>query len=157
MSEHLLKRQLSVSTPLEECFDFFADAENLERITPPKLNFRILTPEPISISKGTLIDYRLKLRGIPITWKTEISEWEPPFRFVDHALKSPYKQWIHLHKFRSTEAGGTEMTDEVRYRLPFEPLGDLMHWFVERELGYIFDYRQKAVLEIFENERNSRD
>jgi ligand-binding SRPBCC domain-containing protein len=99
--------------------------------------------------KGTLIDYQLKLRGIPLRWSTEISEWNPPYSFVDTALKSPYKQWIHLHKFTPGNNGHTIMEDIVRYRLPFEPLGDLAHWYVKHELKYIFDYRQKVIREIF--------
>ncbi|MDH3529039.1 MAG: SRPBCC family protein [Acidobacteriota bacterium] len=148
MAEHTLTRTLQLALPIDETFRFFADAGNLERITPPELHFRITTPHPIEISKGTLIDYNLKLRGIPITWKTEISRWDPPYAFVDQALKSPYKQWIHLHTFEETSNVGTEITDEVRYRLPIEPFGDLMHWYVRKELDYIFDYRQKAVTEI---------
>ncbi len=95
-----------------------------------------------------LIDYKLKMRGIPLTWQTLISVWNPPCLFVDEALKSPYKQWIHKHTFTELEENKTLIEDEVKYRLPFEPLGDLGHWFVRRELKYIFDFRQKAVAEI---------
>ncbi len=147
MAEHVLKRRMEIGRRLEDVFSFFADAENLELITPPELNFHIITERPIEIEKGTLIDYRLTLRGLPITWKTEISKWDPPHSFVDRALKSPYKQWIHTHRFKETERG-TEILDEVRYRLPFEPFGDLAHWFVRRELDYIFDFRKKRVREI---------
>ncbi len=149
MAEHIIERKQTIDRPREEVFEFFADAGNLERITPPELNFQIITPQPIAISKGTLIDYRLKLRGIPITWKTEITQWNPPFDFVDTALKSPYRQWIHLHTFEETANGGTLMTDLVRYRLPLEPVGDLAHFIVRRELQYIFDYRFKVITEYF--------
>jgi ligand-binding SRPBCC domain-containing protein len=149
MAEHILERTQIINSPREQVFDFFADAANLERITPPELNFHITTPPPIDIKKGCLIEYQLKLRGIPIKWKTEITGWNPPFDFVDSALKSPYKQWIHLHKFTVGENGETIMQDIVRYRLPFEPFGDVAHWFVKRELKYIFDYRRKIVEEIF--------
>ena len=148
MAEHLLSRKQIINLPLRETFSFFSDAENLERITPPELDFRITTRRPIKIKRGTLIDYRLKLRGIPISWQTEISQWDPPYAFVDQALKSPYKQWIHLHEFKELPDGQTEMIDEVRYRLPFEPFGDIMHWYVRGELNYIFDFRSKAVSEI---------
>ena len=148
MAEHILERTQIIDLPREQVFDFFADAVNLEHITPPELNFHITTPQPIDIKMGCLIDYQLKLRGVPIKWKTEITEWNPPFDFVDSALKSPYKQWIHLHKFTVGENGETIMEDIVRYRLPFEPFGDVAHWFVRRELKYIFDYRQKIVDEI---------
>jgi ligand-binding SRPBCC domain-containing protein len=149
MAEHTLYRTQTIRRPREEVFGFFADAGNLERITPPELNFRIITPQPIDIGLGTLIDYQLRLRGVPITWKTEITQWNPPFDFVDSALKSPYKQWIHLHRFSEGEDGGTVMEDIVRYRLPFEPFGDLSHWYVKKELAYIFDYRYKVIEEAF--------
>ena len=152
MSEHILKRSLTLSLPRERVFEFFADAGNLERITPPELNFQIITPQPINIKKGALIDYKLKLRGLPLTWKTEISEWNPPVSFVDRALKSPYKQWIHRHIFTELEENKTLIEDEVRYRLPFEPFGDLMHFLVRRELEYIFDFRQKTVAAILQHE-----
>ena len=149
MAEHILERTQVINRPQTEVFAFFADAGNLERITPPELNFHIITPPPIDIKKGALIDYRLKLRGIPIIWKTEITEWNPPFDFVDTALKSPYKQWIHLHTFDEGKNGETIMKDTVRYRLPLEPLGDLAHFYVKKELKYIFDYRYKVIEEIF--------
>jgi ligand-binding SRPBCC domain-containing protein len=150
MAEHILKRSLTLNLPREQVFDFFADAGNLERITPPELNFQIISPQPIDIKKGALIDYKLKLRGFPLTWKTIISTWNPPHEFVDEALKSPYKQWIHRHTFTVLPDGNTQIDDEVRYRLPFEPLGDIGHFFVKKELDYIFDFRQKAVAEILQ-------
>lgn len=149
MAEHILERTQIIKRPRQEVFDFFADALNLEQITPPELNFHIITAQPIEVKKGTLIDYTLKLRGIPLIWKTEITEWNPPHSFVDTALKSPYKQWIHLHSFAEGENGETVMTDYVRYRLPFEPFGDLANWYVKKELAYIFDYRYKVIEEIF--------
>lgn len=149
MAEHILEREQIIKRPRGEVFEFFADAGNLERITPPGLNFHIITPPPIDVKKGARIDYQLKLRGVPITWKTEITQWNPPFDFVDSALKSPYKQWIHLHTFEENERGETVMRDVVRYRLPFEPLGDIAHFYVKKELKYIFDYRYKVIEEIF--------
>jgi ligand-binding SRPBCC domain-containing protein len=148
MSEHTLQRTLTLDLPRREVFDFFADAGNLERITPPELKFHITTPQPIDIKKGALIDYELKLRGFPVKWQTVISVWNPPFEFVDEALRSPYKQWIHRHTFTELEKNKTLIEDEVKYRLPFAPFGDLTHWFVRRELNYIFDFRQKTVTEI---------
>lgn len=145
MAEHILTRSLTLDLPREEVFEFFADAGNLERITPPELNFHIITTQPIDIKQGTLIDYELKMRGIPMKWRTEISIWEPPFRFVDQQLRGPYSQWIHTHTFTELEPGKTLIEDEVRYRLPLEPLGEVAHFFVKRELAYIFDHRQKVV------------
>ncbi|HQZ95034.1 MAG TPA: SRPBCC family protein [Pyrinomonadaceae bacterium] len=148
MAEHVLTRKQTLYLPIKEVFDFFADAGNLERITPPELNFQIITPQPIDIYQSTLIDYKLKIRGISVKWRTEISVWEPPFRFIDQQLRGPYRQWIHTHTFTELSPTQTLMEDEVRYRLPFEPLGDLAHFFVKSELAYIFDYRQKVVTEI---------
>lgn len=148
MAEHVLKRSLTLNLPRERVFDFFADAANLERITPPQLNFHIVTQQPIDLKEDALIDYKLKLRGLPLIWRTVISVWRPPFEFVDEALKSPYKQWIHRHTFTEIGENKTLIEDEVRYRLPFEPFGDLAHFIVRRELNYIFDFRQKTVAEI---------
>ena len=151
MAEYVLTRSLTLDLPIGRVFDFFSDAGNLERITPPELNFHIITPQPIDIKQGALIDYELKMRGIPVKWRTEISVWEPPFRFVDQQLRGPYKQWIHTHTFTELGPSRTLIEDQVRYRLPLEPLGDVAHFFVKRELDYIFDYRQKAVAEMLRN------
>ena len=157
MSEHILERTQIIKESREKVFRFFADAMNLEEITPPELNFKIITAQPIDIKKGALIDYRLKLRGIPLTWKTEITEWNPPHSFIDTALKSPYKQWIHRHTFAENQSGETVMKDVVRYRLPLEPLSDLAHFIVKKELKYIFDYRCKVIEKIFDkNNRKSQ-
>jgi ligand-binding SRPBCC domain-containing protein len=154
MAEHLLKRSLILDVPLQTVFEFFADAANLERITPPQLNFHIITPQPIEMKKGALIDYKLKLHGFPLRWQTLISEWNPPFSFVDEALKSPYKQWIHRHTFTELAPNKTLIEDTVRYRLPLEPFGDLGHFWVRRELNQIFDFRQKTVAAILQPVQN---
>ena len=154
MAEHFLTRTHTIDLPRQDVFEFFADAGNLERITPPELNFHIITPQPIDIKQGTLIDYKLKMRGIPIKWRTEISVWEPPFRFVDQQLRGPYNQWIHTHTFTELSPTQTLMEDEVRYRLPLEPLGDIAHFFVKKELAYIFDYRQKVVAEMLNSPKS---
>lgn len=148
MAEHILRTELILKLPREQVFAFFADAGNLERITPPQLNFQIITPQPIDIAKGTLIDYQLKLHGFPIKWRTEISEWNPPYSFIDQQLSGPYKQWIHRHTFTEVDAKTTLIEDEVRYRLPVEPLGDIAHFIVRSELEKIFAFRQKTVAEV---------
>ncbi len=146
---YVLKTVTCLPKSRSEVFDFFSDAFQLERITPPWLNFRILTPAPIDIGKGCLIDYRIRLRGIPIRWQTEISEWEPNERFVDRQLRGPYLLWEHLHVFEHVPEG-TRMTDEVRYRVPG---GDVIHrLFVKNDLEKIFSYRKQAMLEIFSSD-----
>jgi ligand-binding SRPBCC domain-containing protein len=154
MAEHILRSELTIDLPRDEAFAFFADAGNLERITPPALNFHIITPQPIEITQGTLIDYRLRLRGLPIRWRTEISVWEPPFRFVDRQLRGPYRQWIHTHTFTELEASKTHIEDEVRYKLPLGPLGDLAHFIVKAELARIFDFRQSKVKQLLTGPRS---
>ena len=149
MAEHVIERRLIVNQPMAEVFEFFSNAHNLERITPPELNFHILTPQPITIGKGTLIDYQLRLYGIPVKWRTEIATWDPPNVFVDIQLSGPYSQWIHTHRFTSISSSETLIEDQVRYRLPLEPLGDIAHFIVRRQLEYIFDFREKEVAKIF--------
>jgi ligand-binding SRPBCC domain-containing protein len=137
---------LVVPRPAAEVFDFFGDAGNLQAITPDWLDFSILTPRPIAMRAGAMIDYRLRLRGIPIRWRTEISVWEPPHRFVDEQRRGPYRVWIHEHRFISC-AGGTEVVDFVKYRPPGGWLADRL--FVRRDVETIFRYRQAKLREVF--------
>jgi ligand-binding SRPBCC domain-containing protein len=148
MAEYLLTSSLTINLPRKQVFEFFSDAANLERITPPELKFHIVTPQPFELKQGALIDYELKMRGIPVKWRTEISVWNPPHSFTDRQLSGPYKQWIHRHTFTELGENKTLIEDEVKYRLPLEPIGDLAHPLVRAELDRIFAFRQKAVAEI---------
>jgi ligand-binding SRPBCC domain-containing protein len=146
--EHVLERVQLIERPLAEVFPFFADAFNLERITPPFLHFKVLTLPPIEMKSGALIDYQIRLYGAPLRWRTIIEEFTPGVRFVDRQLKGPYKLWHHTHEFNETPSG-TVMTDRVRYQIPYGPLGALARRiFVERTLDQIFDYRYRTIGEI---------
>jgi len=144
-----LRRQVFIPAPVEDVFSFFSDAENLNGITPPWLNFKILTPLPIRMEKNTLIDYSLKLLGLSLTWKTEITVWEPPDRFVDRQIKGPYRVWEHTHLF-AKNGGATQMTDVVRYAVPGFVLSPLVHFlFIRPRLEKIFSFREESILEYF--------
>jgi ligand-binding SRPBCC domain-containing protein len=142
---HTLERTQVVPVAPAETFEFFADAFNLEVITPPWLHFRVVTPGPIAMKAGTLIEYRLRLHGMPIRWLTRIEAWEPGRRFEDRQLRGPYGLWRHSHSF-APHHHGTSMRDVVRYAMPLGPLGRLAHWaLVRRDLERIFDFRREAV------------
>ena len=146
---HVLERAQLVPRPRREVFAFFADAHNLERITPSTLRFRILTPDPIALGAGTCIDYRLSLLGVPFRWRTLIEAYEPEVRFVDVQLRGPYRSWRHTHAFEDAP-GGTLMRDRVEYELPLGPLGALAHGLlVRRQLRAIFDHRRDAIARLF--------
>ena len=146
MRVYELQREQRLALPPEDVFPFFGDARNLEAITPPLLRFRVLTPGPLQMQVGTHIQYRLRLRGIPVSWHTTIQAWEPPHRFVDVQVRGPYALWHHTHTFEADGAGGTVMRDLVRYAIGFGPLGELAERaLVRRDLKAIFDFRRDAI------------
>ena len=141
MKIHRLARSQLLGGSLAEVFAFFTDVRNLERITPPWMGFRILSPLPMSLGEGATIDYSIRLAGVPLRWRTRIVDWQPGVQFVDVQERGPYALWEHTHSF--TDLGDrVVMGDEVRYALPFGPFGSLAHAVVVRSsLRRIFDYR----------------
>lgn len=147
MNEFTLHQELWLPRRRDKVFPFFANAKNLETITPPWLRFRIFTPAPIALRRGALIDYALRLRGLPLRWQSEITAWDAPHRFVDEQRRGPYRRWIHEHRFKEHN-GGTLCVDHVRYAV-FG--GRLVEWlFVRRDLESIFAYRRNKLLELFD-------
>lgn len=149
MREHVLRREQLLEVPTEQTFDFFADASNLEAITPPWLKFRITTPRPIEMQVGTLIRYRLALHGVPVSWLTRIQEWDPPRGFVDQQISGPYRLWHHTHSFEAVGPDRTRMVDVVRYGQRFGPFGAAAQvLLVRRDLDRIFDFRRDRIGEL---------
>ena len=138
-----------VSRPLAKVFDFFSRAENLEALTPPWLNFKILDVKPQPVQQGTLINYSLRVHGIPLRWTSEIVEWEPPNRFVDLQLRGPYKLWRHEHRFEARD-GGTLITDTINLALPLGALGQLAYKIkVKSDVQEIFAFRERKIRSLF--------
>jgi ligand-binding SRPBCC domain-containing protein len=147
---YVLERQQSVNRPRPEVFAFFVDAANLERLTPSSMHFHILTPVPIDMRAGAIIDYRIALFGLPMKWRTLIEAFEPDTRFIDVQTRGPYTYWRHTHTFADTASGGTSITDHVEYELPLGVLGRAVHaLFVREQLQQIFDFRQRTISDLF--------
>ena len=146
MQTFVYESSIWLPRPLDEVFEFFSDASNLEVITPPWLKFSVVTPRPIEVRPGTLIDYRLRFRGFPLRWRSEITAWDPPYRFADVQVKGPYRQWIHEHSFVEQD-GGTLAGDRVQYAVWG---GALANWLVvRRDVERIFDYRRQTLTAMF--------
>ena len=149
MNVHVLQREQLVRAEPEEVFDFFSQARNLEQLTPPWLRFKVLSPEPLEMRGGTLIDYQLRLHGVPIAWTSLIECWEPARRFVDRQVRGPYRSWHHTHEFESIP-DGTIIHDSIEYEIPLGPIGESAHRaLVRRDLRRVFDYRRAAVKRAF--------
>lgn len=146
MNAHTLKREIWLPRPLTEIFTFFADARNLELITPPWLHFKILNPEEIIMKQGVRIDYSLRFHRIPISWQAEITRWEPPRHFTDVQRRGPYRMWVHEHWFEQ-RGDGTRVVDELKYA---PPGGNLVNkLIVHREVEKIFDFRAGKLKSLF--------
>ena len=151
MKQYELNQSQWIPIGIEEAWSFFSRPENLQKITPRKMNFNILTKNlPEEIYSGLLIEYKVSpVLGIPLNWITRIEDVEKPYRFTDTQLKGPYKLWHHTHLFEEKD-GGTLMRDKVLYKLPLGPIGRFAHWlFVKNQLTHIFEYRRKALKDIF--------
>jgi ligand-binding SRPBCC domain-containing protein len=146
MKEFTLRAELFLARPRNEVFAFFSEPRNLQTITPPWLSFEVVSNDLVAMQAGTLIDYRIRVHGLPIRWRTEIVEWSPPHRFTDVQLRGPYTLWHHTHTFEERD-GGTLCMDDVRYR----PRGGrLINWlFVRRDVEKIFAFRQEKLAQIF--------
>lgn len=154
---HRLERTEQIQRPLDAVFSFFADATNLEAITPRFLRFRILTPTPVEMRRGARIDYAMSLFGVPVRWRTRITEWDPGVRFVDEQEAGPYAVWRHTHEF-VPRGDATLVRDVVEYALPLGPLGTLAHrLFVRRTLARIFDFRRDATRRLLDAAGPERD
>jgi hypothetical protein len=148
MHIHQFRSEIWLARPIKEVFAFFSNAANLDSITPPWLSFRTVARQPIEMHAGTVIDYRLRVRGFPVQWRSEITEWEPPYHFVDEQIRGPYRLWIHAHRFQ-TRNGGTLVCDDVRYAVPFDWL---LHKFIVRpDVERIFAYRADCLRRQFGN------
>ena len=146
MIVHTLARTQLLDGEPDDVFPFFADAGNLEAITPPLLGFKVTTARPIAMHAGALIDYRLRVHRVPIGWRTQIESWDPPHTFVDTQLRGPYKLWHHTHTFEPRGSGQTLMTDTVRYAIGFGLLGRLAHkLFVQKDIEAIFNHRARVI------------
>ena len=144
-----LKRRTFIPAPIQDVFSFFSNAEDLNLITPPWLYFKILTPLPVIMKENTQIDYSIKLLGLRMTWKTEITVWQPPNKFIDRQIKGPYRVWEHTHIFKE-KGRGTQMEDIVQYAVPGFVLSPIFHLlFVRPRLVKIFAYREQKMLELF--------
>jgi len=149
MKVRTLERSQIVRWPLAETFKFFCDPRNLERLTPAFLNFKFLAPPPEELRAGSVIDYRIRLYGVPVHWRTRIEVVDAPHKFVDVQEKGPYALWRHSHSFRDVGGGATEMKDHVEYAMPLGPLGEIAyHLFVARSLAQIFEFRERELAAI---------
>ena len=146
MKIHVLEREVLLPRSPAEIFPFFSRAENLDELTPPWLHFNILTELPIEMKEGTFIDYKLRIRMLPIRWRSKITAWEPPHRFVDEQVKGPYRRWVHEHAFIEHEKG-TLARDRIEYAV----LGGAIinRLLVKRDIEKIFSYRHHRLKEIF--------
>tara|TARA_Y100000741_G_C18096373_1_gene494961 strand:- start:282 stop:734 length:453 start_codon:yes stop_codon:yes gene_type:complete len=149
MKVYTLKREQIISKNILDVFDFFSRAENLATITPPKMKFKILTPTPIEMKEGALIDYTVRVLGIPIRWRTLITKYQPPDIFIDQQLKGPYSLWHHTHTFEKISQNETLIKDIVVYTIPFGFIGRIVHFlYIKKDLDKIFNFRKDKIADL---------
>ena len=154
-NDHVLEKEQHINRPLKEVFEFFQRPENLSRITPPWLHFKVQTPSPVPMHTGARIQYTIRVFGVTKHWTTKITSFNPPYEFVDEQEKGPYKVWHHTHRFEE-QLAGTLVRDRVRYSVGWGLVGDFAHaLYVRRSLDQIFDYRRQAIEKIFEIKRGN--
>lgn len=158
MRRRHFESEVVLPRPRPEVFAFFADAANLRELTPGWLHFRLDTPPPIALAEGALLEYRLRVRGVPLRWGTRIAAWEPPCRFVDEQLRGPFRVWHHEHLFEEADGGAaTRLIDRVRYAVPGGPLGAVVdRLLVRRDVERIFAFRTVRLRERFGGDYSSR-
>lgn len=157
MREELLVVTQDLPAPRSEVFPFFADPANLERLTPPWLNFHVLTPPPLPRGAGAIFDYKLRVKGLPLFWRTLIETYDEGHSFTDRQIVGPYALWHHTHRFEDLPNGGTRIIDQVRYRVGWDLLGRLATWLmVRRDIDRIFAYRKAVLAELFSEKTMSR-
>lgn len=150
MREELVLVTQDLPRPRSEVFPFFADPANLQRLTPPWLHFEVLTPEPLPRGEGAVFEYRLRVRGLPIRWRTLIEAYEDGSKFVDRQIAGPYALWHHTHRFEDLPDGGTRITDQVRYKVGWGFIGRIVTaLWVRRDIERIFAYRKQVLAELF--------
>ena len=146
MKVHRLNKKQKISMNILDVFDFFSSPENLSKITPKRLGFNIMTPRPIEMKEGQLIDYTIKILAVPIRWTSMITSYDPPHMFVDQQIKGPYSMWHHTHRFKELDANHTEVEDEILYAMPLGFVGDMVHSvYVKKDLESIFRYRETTI------------
>ena len=146
MKVHRLNKKQKIPMNILDVFDFFSSPENLSKITPTRLGFNIMTPRPIEMKEGQLIDYTIKILAVPIRWTSMITSYDPPHMFVDQQIKGPYSMWHHTHTFKQLDANHTEVEDEILYAMPLGFVGDMVHSvYVKKDLESIFRYRETTI------------
>lgn len=145
----VLERTQTIHAPLDRAWTFFSEPANLARITPSWLRFRIHGEAPAQIAAGARLEYRIRWLVFRLRWVTRITRFDPPREFQDVQERGPYRTWVHTHTFEPDAGGGVRMRDRVDYALPFGPLGRLANGLVRRQLGEVFDYRCRAIENIF--------